>query len=102
MRVNHHQYTNSFCFRFSKNMKKGAPHNEVKTPTGTSTGEKIVRERISMNIKKNAPPIALARISLRCDGPTSSRKMCGMIKPTKPMDPARATLAPTRSEEEKN
>lgn len=82
-------------------MKNGAPHNEVNTPTGTSSGENTVRARTSIKIKKNAPPIALAGINFLCDGPTINRSTCGIINPTKPIEPASDTLAPTSNEEEK-
>ena len=47
-----------------KEKKNGAPSNEVTIPVGSSAGEIIVREKVSLKSKRIAPKIMEIKISL--------------------------------------
>jgi hypothetical protein len=68
-------------------MKKGPPKAAVITPTGSSTGEKRVRPRVSEAMRKEAPTRAEAGRRRRWSGPKINRTEWGTIKPTKPIKP---------------
>ena len=65
----------------------------VNTPTGRETGAARVRASRSVRVIKAAPTIKERGIKRRCPGPTSKRRMWGIISPTKEMIPLMATAA---------
>src|SRR6266545_4675135 len=78
-------------------MKKGAPQNEVSTPTESSAGATTVRARVSAARRKAPPPRSAAGTSTRLSGPKSIRNTWGTMRPTKPMGPTNATTVPVSS-----
>ena len=54
----------------------------------------IFNQIIGQTINKNAPNSIEQPINLRCSGPKICRKICGITKPTKPINPLTATEAP--------
>ena len=72
-------------------MKKGAPKKAVITPTGISAGARSVLARMSDESRKIAPINAEAGKRTRWSGPTRRRVTWGMMSPTKPIVPAKAT-----------
>jgi excinuclease ABC subunit A len=82
----------------SSQTKNGTPTKAVTTPTGSSVGAAATRARASASTRKAAPSSAEAGRRKRWLPPQSSRIMCGMIRPTKPMIPATATAAAVSSD----
>ena len=78
-------------------MKNGAPIIAVTTPIGISAGLIKVRDIISAKTNKIAPASAEQISKALCLGPINKRIICGIINPTKPIIPDRATLTPTQS-----
>ncbi len=68
----------------------------VNTPAGTSNGLNAVRPIISATITSNAPIAADVGNKTPNDGPTIRRAICGAIKPTKPIAPAKEMALATR------
>ena len=61
---------------------------------GSSSGLSSVRATRSDSIRKIAPPNAQAGSSRLWFGPVSSRTICGVTRPTKPIDPPMDTHTP--------
>ena len=78
----------------SRNRKTGVPMSAVTMPMGSSAGEATVRAMLSARMRSAAPPSAEPGSKKRCDGPMARRNRCGTMMPTKPMEPAAATVAP--------
>ena len=76
-------------------MKNGAPISAVSTPTLISLVEGMSRTAISAASSSAAPDSAAGTISRPGSWPTSGRTRCGATSPTKPIEPATATPAPT-------
>ena len=77
-------------------MKNGPPSSAVTTPTGISVGAMMVRAKVSQMTRKAPPRKKDPGINSRWSGPTSMRRVCGTISPTKPIGPLNAVTAPVR------
>ena len=75
----------------SKKRKRGAPKNEVMAPTGRTTGEMMVRAKVSEMRRRAAPVTAEAGMRKRWSVPMMRRIIWGAMRPMKPMMPMKET-----------
>src|SRR5574344_414229 len=80
-------------FENTREMKNGAPSNEVIVPTGISAGALTTRATVSASNIRIAPPTIERGISERPFAPKILRIIGGAIKPTKPIVPPAQTAA---------
>src|SRR5262249_40947593 len=93
-----HQASASRSWRRRSATKTGPRRSAVPTPTGSSVGAATVRASVSAATRKIAPPRKDAGRSNRWSEPTTSRRRCGTMSPTKLIIPLTDTAAPTSSD----
>src|SRR5437588_7132800 len=77
--------------------KNGTPISEVTTPTRSSSAAGMARTVMSAAVNSAAPARAPGKSTRAGSEPTARRTRCGATRPTKPIEPAIATEAPTPS-----
>src|SRR5882724_166207 len=82
----------------SNQRKNGPPKSAVITPTGNSAGAITTRAPASQRARKAPPPRRQAGARAKWSCPAARRSMWGTMRPTKPIGPTMATMAPIIAE----